>query len=70
MSDSPEHCAFERSRNLEPRAVGVPAFDTTRFERAANRQLDRKRRTFPTRLENLRSDGVGNRIPYQEHSTF
>jgi hypothetical protein len=48
------------SLNLDPREIDNPAFDPTRFERVANRQLDRNRRTFPTRFGNLRADGVNN----------
>jgi hypothetical protein len=46
--------------NLNPRQIDGRAFDTTRFETASNRQLDRNRRTFPTRFANLRADGVNN----------
>jgi hypothetical protein len=46
--------------NLDPRQIDKLAFDTTRFETAANRQLDRNRRTFGTRYANLRADGVNN----------
>ena len=40
--------------------IGSPAFDITRFERAANRQLDRNIRTFGSRFANLRADGISN----------
>jgi hypothetical protein len=40
--------------------LGGPVFDITRFERSANRQLDRNFRTFGSRFANLRSDGVNN----------
>jgi hypothetical protein len=46
--------------NLDPTRVDGTAFDTTRFETVANRQLDRNRRTFPTRFGNLRAAGVNN----------
>jgi hypothetical protein len=46
--------------NLNPREIDKTAFDTTRFETAAGRQLDRNRRTFGTRYANLRADGVNN----------
>ncbi|MBC7925513.1 MAG: TonB-dependent receptor, partial [Bryobacteraceae bacterium] len=46
--------------NLEPREIDDFAFDVTRFERAANRQLDRNQRTFNSRFANLRADGVNN----------
>jgi hypothetical protein len=40
--------------------IRQPAFDITRFERAANRQLDRNIRTFGSRFGNLRADGIRN----------
>ncbi len=45
------------------------AFDTTRFLRAANQQLDWNRRTFPTRFANLRADGV-NQIDFSIIKSF
>jgi hypothetical protein len=41
-------------------ALNTPAFDVTRFERQANRQLDRNIRTFGSRFGNLRADGISN----------
>ena len=46
--------------NLNPREIDKLAFDTTRFETSASRQLDRNFRTFGTRFSNLRADGVNN----------
>jgi hypothetical protein len=46
--------------NLDSNQVDGPAFDTTRFETNASRQLDRNFRYFPTRFGNLRSSGVSN----------
>ena len=46
--------------NLNPREITARAFDITRFETVSNRQLDRNRRTFPTRFAKLRADGVNN----------
>lgn len=43
--------------NLQPHNPDG-AFDTTRFNRVANQQLDWNRRTFPTRFSDLRQDGV------------
>jgi hypothetical protein len=40
--------------------LGAPVFDITRFERAANRQLDRNIRTFGSRFGNLRADRISN----------
>lgn len=36
------------------------AFDVNQFERAAARQLDRNRRTFPSAFSNLRTDKISN----------
>jgi hypothetical protein len=46
--------------NLDPNMVDGPAFDITRFETNAARQLDRNFRYFPTRFGNLRASGVNN----------
>ena len=46
--------------NLDPREIDTRAFDITKFETAANRQLGQNRRVFPTRFGNLRNDGVNN----------
>ncbi len=46
--------------NLKPREIDGLAFDTTRFETRASRQLDQNRRVFPTRFGRLRNDGVNN----------
>jgi hypothetical protein len=46
--------------SLDPREIDARAFDITRFETVANRQLDRNRRTWPTRFSSLRVDGVHN----------
>jgi hypothetical protein len=51
---------FGGNINLNPREIDARAFDITRFETAANRQLDKNRRVFPTRFGNLRNDGVNN----------
>ncbi|HYO81014.1 MAG TPA: TonB-dependent receptor, partial [Bryobacteraceae bacterium] len=46
--------------NLDSRQIDGTAFDITRFETRAAAQLDRNRRTFPTRFSSLRQDGVNN----------
>lgn len=50
--------------NLTPHpatdALGDTVFDVTRFERTAARQLDKNVRTFGSRFNNLRADGVHN----------
>ncbi len=46
--------------NWNAREIDAPAFDVTRFERAANRQLGQNVRYFPTRFASYRADGVNN----------
>ena len=46
--------------NLDPREIDDLAFDTSRFETNASRQLGQNRRVFPTRFGSLRTDGVNN----------
>jgi hypothetical protein len=46
--------------HLDPRRVGTPAFDTTRFVTSSSQQLADNVRTFSTQFGNLRSDGANN----------
>lgn len=46
--------------NLDPRMIDGLAFDTSRFETRSDVQLDKNRRTFPTRFGSLRASGVNN----------
>lgn len=46
--------------NWNPREIDALAFDVTRFERAANRQLGQNVRGFNTRYTRYRADGVNN----------
>ena len=46
--------------NWHPREIDALAFDVTRFERTANRQLDRNRRPWGYRYTACRADGVNN----------
>lgn len=51
---------FGGDLNWNARQLNGPAFDRTRFETNAQRQLERNVRYFPTRFSSYRADGVNN----------